>query len=132
MEIMIWWGFKLTIVADGTDPNDAVTKRQLDNSGIGDSVSQDIDLKNSYNINNSKTRTFNQLKANDESLVNFEEVKENFVGIHEAEAMKTYLDMGTNFIYNVKTPTNNDQAANQHNQHLTQMLQTKSMLMIIK
>ena len=93
---------------------------------------KDIDLKNSYNINNSKTRTFNQLKANDESLVNFEEVKENFVGIHEAEAMKTYLDMGTNFIYSVKTPTNNDEAANQHNQRLTQMLQTKSMLMIIK
>lgn len=31
------------------------------------------------------------------------EVKENFV---------EYLDMGSNFIYNVKTPTNIDQAAN--------------------
>ena len=26
--------------------------------------------------------------------------------------MKTYLDMGDNFIYNVKTPTANDQASN--------------------
>ena len=42
---------KLTTVGDGTDPNDAVTKRQLDNSGLGDNVSQDIDLKDSYNVN---------------------------------------------------------------------------------
>ena len=26
--------------------------------------------------------------------------------------MKTYLDLGDNFIYNVKTPTANDQASN--------------------
>ena len=26
--------------------------------------------------------------------------------------MKIHLDMGNNFIYNVKTPTNNDQATN--------------------
>lgn len=44
--------------------------------------------------------------------MSFEEVKENFVGIHEAAAMQTYLDMGDNFIYNVKTPAANDQAAN--------------------
>ena len=60
----------------------------------------------------SAKRTFNQLKANTESLVSYEEVKENFIGINEAEAMKAYLDMGDNFIYNVKTPTANDQATN--------------------
>ena len=38
---------KLTNVGDGTDPNDGVTKEQLDNSGIGDNVSLDIDLKDS-------------------------------------------------------------------------------------
>lgn len=69
-------------------------------------------MKNQYNIVNNKTRTFNQLIADDESLVSFEELKENFVGIHEAETMQTYLDMGNNFIYNVETPTDNDQAAN--------------------
>lgn len=52
------------------------------------------------------------MKANDESLVSFEEVKENFVGIHEAEAMQTYLDVGNNSIFNVKTPVNKDQGAN--------------------
>ena len=36
---------KVTNVADGTDPNDVVTKKKLDNYGLGDSVSQDIYLK---------------------------------------------------------------------------------------
>ena len=102
-------GKKLTNVGDGTDPSDAVTRKQLDNAGVGD-ITADINLKNSYNIKNSKKRTFNQLKADTESLVSYEEVKETFIGINEAEAMKTYLDMGDNFIYNVKTPTANDQA----------------------
>lgn len=102
---------KLTNVGDGTDPNDAVTKKQHDSVG-GGHVTKNIDLKHQDYIVNSKTRTFQQLKANDESLVNFEEVKENFVGIHEAEPMKTHLDMGNNFIYNVKTAAANDQAAN--------------------
>lgn len=44
--------------------------------------------------------------------MSFEEVKENIVGIREAEAMQTYLDIGNNYIYNIKTPTANDQAAN--------------------
>ena len=83
----------------------------MDNAGVGD-ITTDIDLKKSYNIQNSKKRTFNQLKADTESLVSYEEVKENFIGINEAEAMKTYLDMGGNYIYNVKTPTLNDQASN--------------------
>ena len=104
-------GKKLTNVGDGTDPSDAVTRKQLDNAGVGD-IAANINLKNSYNIQNSKKRTFDQLKADTESVVSYEEVKENFIGINEAEAMKTYLDMGDNFIYNVKTPTANDQASN--------------------
>ena len=102
---------KLRNVGDGTDPSDAVTSKQLGNAGVGD-IKADIDLKKSYNIENNKRRTFNQLKTDTESLVSYEEVKENFIGINEAEAMKTYLDMGDNFIYNVKSPTANDQATN--------------------
>ena len=104
-------GKKLTNVGDGTDPSDAVTRKQLDNAGVGD-ITTNINFKNSYNIQNSKKRTFNQLKVDTESLVSYEEVKENFIGINEAEAMKTYLDMGDNYIYNVKTPIANDQASN--------------------
>ena len=102
---------KLTNLGDGTDPNDAVTRKQLDSAGVGD-ITADINLKNSYNIKNSKKRTFNQLKADTKSLVSYEEVKENFIGLKEAEAMQTYLDMGGNFINNVKTPTSNNQASN--------------------
>ena len=53
-------GKKLTNVGDGTDPSDAVTRKQLDNAGVGD-ITADINLKNSYNIQNNKKRTFNQL-----------------------------------------------------------------------
>ena len=102
---------KLTNLGDGTDSNDAVTRKQLDSDGVGD-ITADINLKNSYNIKNSKKRTFNQLKADVKSLVSYEEVKENFIGLNEAEAMQTYLDMGDNFINRVKTPTANDQASN--------------------
>ena len=102
---------KLTNVADGVSPSDAVTRKQLDNAGFGD-IKADLDLKNSYNIKNGKKRTFNQLKADTKSLVSYEEVKENFIGLKEAEAMQTYLDMGGNFINNVKTPTSNNQASN--------------------
>ena len=95
-----------------TSNTDAATKKYVDdNSGVG-VITKDIDLKYSYNIKNSKKRTFDQLKASTESLVSYEEVRENFIGINEAEPMKTYLDMGDNLIYNVKAPTANNQAAN--------------------
>ena len=104
-------GKKLTNLDDGVSPSDAVTRKQLDSSGFGD-IKADINLKNSYNIKNSKKRTFNQLKADTKSLVSYEEVKENFIGLKEAEAMQTYLDTGDNFINRVKTPTSNNQASN--------------------
>ena len=43
--------------------------------------------------------------------INFEG-REHFVSLKESFPMTTYLDMGNNFIYNVKTPVNNDQGAN--------------------
>ena len=93
---------KLTNVGDGTDPNDA---------GSGD-ITKNIDLKDTYNVINSKINTYQELTAESQTLVNFDVVRENLVGINEAFPMKNYLDMGTNFIYNVKTPINNDQGAN--------------------
>ena len=95
---------KIVGLSTPTSNTDAATKKYVDDnkSGVGD-ITKDIDLKYSYNIKNSKKRTFDQLKAATESLVSYEEVRENFIGINEAEAMKTYLDMGDNLIYNVKT-----------------------------
>ena len=102
---------KIVGLTTPTSNTDAATKKYVDDTGVGN-ITKDIDLKYSYNIKNSKKRTFNQLKAATESLVSYEEVRENFIGINEADAMKTSLDMGNNFIYNVKTPTNIDQAVN--------------------
>ena len=59
---------KLTNVGDWVSPNDAVTRKQLDNAEVGD-IKADINFKNSYNIQNSAKRTFNQLKAGTKSLV---------------------------------------------------------------
>ena len=39
-------GKKLTNVGDGTDPSDAVTRKQLDNAGVGD-ITTNINFKNS-------------------------------------------------------------------------------------
>lgn len=92
---------KLTNVADGTDQSDAVTKKQLD--AKGSDVTKNIDLKNQFNVENGKNRTYQQLTADDDSLVSFKEVKDNFNEIHET--MTTNFNMGANRIDNVKTPT---------------------------
>lgn len=59
-----------------------------------------------------KTQTSSQLNSARQSLINFEEGRKNFVGRHESFPMTTHLDMGNQFIYNVKKPVNNDQGAN--------------------
>ena len=59
---------KVTNVADGDDPSDAVTKKQLESAGIG-SVTKSIDGKNHFNILNNKTRTFQQSGAPNEDIV---------------------------------------------------------------
>lgn len=50
-------GKKLTNVADGASANDAVRRKQLDSIGGGD-ITQNIDLKNSYNVISNKNKKF--------------------------------------------------------------------------
>ena len=51
--------------------------------------------------------------ANGGTLVCYEDVREVFVSRKESVfPMETYLDMGNQFIYNVKTPINIDQGVN--------------------
>ena len=58
---------------------------------------------------NSKQQTFNEMNANRNTLVCYEDVRDVFVNRKESVfPMQTHLDMGTNYIYNVKTPINND------------------------
>ena len=65
----------------------------------------DIDLQEKYNVFNSKKRLLNELKTHYDSLVSYEEVKENFLSLHETFAMGTQLDMNHNSILNLPDPT---------------------------
>ena len=64
----------------------------------------DIDLQEKYNVLNSKQRSLNELKTHYDSLVSFEEVKQNFLSRVETFAMGTTLDMNHNAILNLKDP----------------------------
>ena len=64
----------------------------------------DIDLQEKYNVLNSKQRSLNELKTHYDSLVSFEEVKQNFLSRVETFAMATTLDMNNNVILNLKDP----------------------------
>ena len=101
---------RITNLPAPTDDRQPVT-RGYGNSSYLKSGSN-IDLGGNFNVQNSKKRTFNQLKSSGGSLVSYDEVRDNFVSINESIGMKTYLDMGDNFIKRVKTPTSNDQASN--------------------
>lgn len=60
------------------DPNDANTKQQLDSIEHG-KIAKDIDLGNKYIVKDSKTRARSELNSAKQSLINFEQGRENFV-----------------------------------------------------
>ena len=74
-------------------------------------VTKDIDLKELFNVVKSKQRTLNELKTHYDSLVSFEEVKENFLSRQEEFPMETQLDMNHNSITNLKDPQFGGEAA---------------------
>ena len=101
-------------MAEGAASSDAITKNQLDTALINKHDNdQNIDLKDTYNVVNSKQQTFSEMNKNRNTLVCYEDVRDVFVSRKERVfPMATHLDMGNNYIYNVKTPVNNDQGAN--------------------
>ena len=74
-------------------------------------VTKDIDLKELFNVVQSKQRTLNELKTHYDSLVSFEEVKENFLSRQEEFPMETQLNMNHNSITNLKDPQFGGEAA---------------------
>ena len=74
-------------------------------------VTKDIDLKQRFNVVKSKQRTLNELKTHYDSLVSFEEVKENFLSRQEEFPMETQLNMNHNSITNLKDPQFDREAA---------------------
>ena len=106
-------------VADG-DGNLEMNQKQIKNLTTDESVDScavnmltlkkhsaaagDIDLQEKYNVLNSKQRSLNELKTHYDSLVSFEEVKQNFLSRVETFSMGTTLDMNHNAILNLKDP----------------------------
>ena len=74
-------------------------------------VTKDIDLKELFNVVKSKQRNLNELKTHYDSLVSFEEVKENFLSRQEEFPMETQLNMNHNSITNLKDPAFGGEAA---------------------
>ena len=74
-------------------------------------VTKDIDLKELFNVIQSKQRSLNELKTHYDSLVSFEEVKENFLSRQEEFSMQTQLNMNHNSITNLKDPEFGGEAA---------------------
>ena len=70
-----------------------------------------IDFKELFNVVKSKQRNLNELKTHYDSLVSFEEVKENFLSRREEFPMETQLDMNHNSITNLKDPAFGGEAA---------------------
>ena len=104
---------KLITNLDVDEDNDlsAVNMVTLKTFSSSPSTSGDIDLQEKFNVLNSKQRTLNELKTHYDSLVSFEEVKENFLSRVETFSMGTQLDMNHHSIVNLKDPTFGKEAA---------------------
>ena len=74
-------------------------------------VTKDIDLKELFNVVKSKQRNLNELKTHYDSLVSYEEVKQNFLSRVESFPMETQIDMNHNSITNLKDPAFGGEAA---------------------
>ena len=74
-------------------------------------VTKGIDLKELFNVIQSKQRSLNELKTHYDSLVSFEEVNENFLSRQEEFPMQTQLNMNHNSITNLKDPEFGGEAA---------------------
>ena len=74
-------------------------------------VTKDIDLKELFNVVKSKQRSLNELKTHYDSLVSYEEVKQNFLSRVESFPMETQIDMNHNSITNLKDPAFGGEAA---------------------
>ena len=95
----------------GVDENDDLSAVNMATLKKHSAAIGDIDLQEKYNILNSKQRTLNELKTHYDSLVSFEEVKENFLSTQETFAMATTLDMNHNKIINLKDPVDGKEPA---------------------
>lgn len=104
---------KLTNIDEGASSSDAVNKHQLE-TALNDKHDNtgNIDLKDAYNIINSKPQTVAELVKHYDNLISYRDGREVFVSRNDSLEMKADLDLGKHFIYNVKKAINDDQAVN--------------------
>ena len=95
----------------GVDENDDLSAVNMATLKKHSAAIGDIDLQEKYNVLNSKKRLLNELKTHYDSLVSFEEVKENFLSRVETFTMGCQLDMNHHSITNLKDPTFGKEAA---------------------
>ena len=75
-------------------------------------VTKDIDLKELFNVVQSKQQTYHDLGTHYDNLVSYNDVKNIFLSRKDTFPMETALDMGKHTIFNVKDPTVDDQGVN--------------------
>ena len=79
-------------VADETYPTDAITLKQHDAVDF-ETITKNIDLRDTYNIINSKQQTFNEINANRNTLVCYGDVRDVFVSSKESVfPIQTHFD----------------------------------------
>ena len=96
---------------DGNDDLSAVNMVTLKKFSNGTPL-KDIDLQDKFNVKNSKQQSFENLEANYDNLISYDDAKRNFTSRKQTFPMETALDMGNHTIFNVKGPTVADQGAN--------------------
>ena len=76
---------KLANVGEGISNSDSITKHQLD-TAMNDKHdnNQNIDLKDTYNVINSKHQTFNEMNTNRNTLACYEDVRYVFLSRKES------------------------------------------------
>ena len=75
-------------------------------------VTKNIDLKELFNVVQSKQQTYHDLGTHYDNLVSYNDVKNIFVSRKDTFPMETALNMGNQTIFNVKDPTVDDQGVN--------------------
>ena len=108
----------INVVTDTTNNTSAVNVSALNravasagSAGSSSSITANIDLKDQFNVINSKQRNLSQLKTHYDSLVSYEEVNRNFLSKIEEYPMETQLNMNHNSITNLKDPIYAHEAA---------------------
>ena len=108
MEIMIWWGKKLTNVGNPTSDTDSATKKYVDDNSGGKTslitVDSNIDMKNQFSITKLKTPSNNDDAATKKYVDDSKVDSSVFLKLDGTKPMVGNLNMSNNRILNIPNP----------------------------